>query len=52
MKVEAEFERSRVNGGSVLRDKADAGAGERRLQGTAQQQRAGPNSGNELPRDY
>jgi hypothetical protein len=30
MKVEAEFERSRVNDGSVLRDQADAGAGERR----------------------
>jgi hypothetical protein len=51
MKVEAEFERSRVDGGSVLRDQADAGAGERRLQGAAQQQRAGPKSGNELPRD-
>ena len=32
IKVDAEFERARVNDGAVRRDQADAGAGQRRLQ--------------------
>jgi hypothetical protein len=52
MNIDGKFQRSCMNDGAVFRSQPYAGASLRRLNGAAQQQRAGANDCCSLPDDW